>query len=84
MAWPFNRNEKETINPSPAINEISQIPKNPAQGVEVNTDDVELKFYIDLRPRIIELKTVHDKTMIDVRYPLMPPFAYAHIYWDDA
>lgn len=40
-------------------------------------------FYIDLRPKLIKLKQFTDKTLIDIRYPLMPPFAYAHIYWDD-
>jgi len=37
---------------------------------------------IDFVPRIPPLKKVKDKTKIDVRYCLVSPFAYAHIYWD--
>ena len=40
-------------------------------------------FYIDLRPKIIKLPPYEQKKTINVRYPLIPPFAYAHIYWDD-
>ncbi|MBD3310076.1 secretion system protein E [Candidatus Woesearchaeota archaeon] len=39
-------------------------------------------FYIDLRPRVITLPEVEDKTKINIRYPLIPPFAFAHIFWD--
>ena len=28
------------------------------------------------------LPTVHDKTKLDVRYPLIEPHAYAHLYYD--
>lgn len=41
-------------------------------------------FYLDLRPKLIKLPDISDKTSINVRYPLIPPFAYAHIFWDDA
>ena len=40
------------------------------------------QFAIDLRPRILNLPDIKDNTTIDVRYPLMPPYAFAHIYWD--
>ncbi len=35
--------------------------------------------------KVKELPSFPDvkRTEVDVRYPLMPPFAYAHIYWDD-
>ncbi|HII72230.1 TPA: type II/IV secretion system ATPase subunit, partial [Candidatus Woesearchaeota archaeon] len=39
-------------------------------------------FYIDLRPKTIKLPPYKDRKSIDVRYPLIPPYAYAHIYWD--
>jgi flagellar protein FlaI len=35
-----------------------------------------------LRPRLIKLPDIEDKTKINIRYPLIPPFAYAHIYWN--
>ena len=37
---------------------------------------------IDFSPKIPPLKKIKDKTKIDVRYCLIAPFAYAHIYWD--
>ena len=41
-------------------------------------------FSIDLRPKFIELpKLGDDKTKVNIRYPLIAPFAFAHIYWDD-
>jgi len=37
---------------------------------------------IDFVPRIPAVKKVKDKSQIDVRYCLVSPFTYAHIYWD--
>ncbi len=37
---------------------------------------------ISFSPNIPPLKKVDDKTKIDVRYPLISPFAFVHIYWD--
>ena len=38
---------------------------------------------IDLKASIPALTKVDDKTQVDVRYALLPPYAFAHIYWDD-
>lgn len=38
---------------------------------------------IDFSPKIPPLVRIKDKTKIDVRYCLISPFAYAHIYWDN-
>ncbi|MBW2995088.1 type II/IV secretion system ATPase subunit, partial [Candidatus Woesearchaeota archaeon] len=35
----------------------------------------------DLRPKLIVLPDVKDKTKLNIRYPLIPPYAYAHIFW---
>lgn len=40
-------------------------------------------FYIDLRPKIITMPDTEDRTKIDIRYPLLSPYAFAHIFWDD-
>lgn len=40
------------------------------------------KFQIDLRPKLIHLPSFAERQRINIRYPLIPPFAYAHIYWD--
>jgi len=38
---------------------------------------------IDLNPPVPALKSISDKTQVDIRYPLISPFAYAHIHWDE-
>jgi flagellar protein FlaI len=37
---------------------------------------------IDLNPKIPPLKPMIDKTKINVRYGLVPPFAFVHIHWE--
>ncbi len=39
-------------------------------------------FSLDTRPRRIVLPELKDRTKINIRYPLLPPYAYAHIYFD--
>jgi archaeal flagellar protein FlaI len=40
------------------------------------------KVSIDFSPEVPPLNKITDKTKIDVRYCLVSPFAFAHIYWD--
>ncbi|MBU0757891.1 MAG: type II/IV secretion system ATPase subunit [Nanoarchaeota archaeon] len=40
------------------------------------------KFQIDTRPEIIDLPSMADRTVIDVRYSLLKPYASAHIFWN--
>ncbi|RMF55010.1 secretion system protein E [Candidatus Woesearchaeota archaeon] len=40
-------------------------------------------FHIDAKPRLITLPTLKNRKEINIRYPLLPPFAFAHIFWDD-
>jgi len=47
------------------------------------TEEQYEAFYIDLRPKFVNLPPLEDRTKINVRYPLIPPFAFAHIFWDD-
>ncbi len=42
----------------------------------------EQEIVIELNPTIPPLPRVADKTKIDVRYALISPYAYVHIYWD--
>ncbi|MEM3116747.1 MAG: hypothetical protein QXD63_02350, partial [Candidatus Pacearchaeota archaeon] len=37
---------------------------------------------INLSPNFPPVKKIKDKTKIDVRYAVIPPFAFIHIYWD--
>lgn len=41
------------------------------------------KFYIGTKPEIPSLPTEEDKTKINVKYPLIPPYTYVHIFWDE-
>ena len=52
-----------------------------------NIDEKELEnfkptFTIDNRPRLIELPPFEEREKINIRYPLIAPYAYAHIFWD--
>lgn len=38
---------------------------------------------INLDPKVPQPHSVSDKTQTNVRYGLLPPFSYAHIYWDN-
>ncbi len=40
------------------------------------------QVHINFSPKIPPLKKPEDKTNVDVRYALISPFAFAHIYWD--
>ena len=41
-------------------------------------------FQLDTRPRRIVLPEIEDRTKINIRYPLLPPYAYARIFWDES
>jgi len=41
------------------------------------------KVKINLNQKIMPIKKISDKTKINIRYPLIAPFSYAHIYWDE-
>ncbi|MBW3017154.1 Flp pilus assembly complex ATPase component TadA, partial [Candidatus Woesearchaeota archaeon] len=41
------------------------------------------EFNIDLRPKLIELPEMKDMKNLNIKYPLIAPYAYAHIFWDD-
>ncbi len=41
-----------------------------------------MNIQINLKPSIPALPKLGDKTKVNVRYALLPPYAYAHIYWD--
>jgi len=40
------------------------------------------KVLLEFSPKFPPLKKITDKTKINLRYALIPPFAFAHIYWD--
>ena len=40
------------------------------------------RVLLNFSPKIPPLKKIADKTKINVRYALIPPFAFAHVYWN--
>jgi flagellar protein FlaI len=40
------------------------------------------RVLIDFSPKIPPLKKVEDKTKVNIRYCLISPFTFVHIYWD--
>jgi flagellar protein FlaI len=56
-----------------------------AESIEVGPEPEKKDegFYIDMRPRLIKLPPFERRKEINVRYPLLPPYAFAHIFWDE-
>ena len=48
----------------------------------INNINLYPRIFIDFNPKIPPLQKVEDKTKIDVRYPLISPFTFAHIHWN--
>lgn len=53
--------------------------KETTKGDIVNYERIKINFH----PKNPPLQKIKDKTKIDVRYCLIAPFAYAHVYWDE-
>ncbi len=47
------------------------------------TIGTQARFAIKLTPDLYPLPDFSDKTKIDVKYPLIEPYAYVHIHWDE-
>lgn len=45
--------------------------------------NAQSQFKVNLKQQMFELPTIKDKTKLNIRYPLIAPFAYAHIFWDE-
>jgi len=78
--------QKEDINPGHSA--VAKAKPNVVGAPEPVKPAAEEKhpeggFFIDLRPKHIPLPPFEQKKTINVRYPLMPPHAFAHIYWDE-
>ncbi len=70
--------EVESKTASAQAQVVEQVPAQQAADEQKAPE-----FFIDLRPRLFKLPDFKNKTQINVRYPLLPPYAFAHIYWDD-
>lgn len=43
----------------------------------------KVKFEIDTVPKIVEIPDFRDEREINIRYPLIAPYSYAHLFWDE-
>lgn len=41
------------------------------------------KFKIDLYPNLVTIPKFEKRQQVDVRYPLLPPYAFVHIHWNN-
>mgnify|MGYP001617929377 CR=1 FL=1 len=48
-----------------------------------NNEKEELSFKINFDAKKPELPEVKDESNLDLRYGLIIPYAYAHLYWDE-
>ncbi len=64
----FDRNKNNNANVDSKLNSVDKNKPN---------------FYIDIRPKLVKLPEFTDETKINVRYPLLSPHAFAHIFWDE-
>ncbi|MFO8016909.1 MAG: ATPase, T2SS/T4P/T4SS family [Candidatus Woesearchaeota archaeon] len=74
---PSGRPESGTVSGEAAAQENALASPRMRKGKIKGTS-----FSIDLRPKVIKLPPFDNPSGIDVRYPVMPPYAYAHISWD--
>ncbi len=49
----------------------------------LNNSSDKPMFAIEARPQAVSLPEFKDMRDVNVRYPLMPPYAYSHIFWDN-
>ena len=53
----------------------------PKNEVVISKENELEDFKIDLKPRIPLFPEV-DHTQVNIKYPLIPPYSFAHIFWD--
>ena len=44
--------------------------------------DTDTIFKIEPNLKIIDIPDIKDRTQIDIKYPLIAPYAFAHISWN--
>ncbi|HLC71992.1 MAG TPA: type II/IV secretion system ATPase subunit [Candidatus Nanoarchaeia archaeon] len=54
------------------------------EDLGIPTPTPGVAFHLDPVPEVTTLPDVQDKTKLNIMYPLIPPYAFAHIYWDPA
>ncbi|MBI5391870.1 type II/IV secretion system ATPase subunit [Candidatus Woesearchaeota archaeon] len=74
--------------PAPPPAPVSPTQKNSAAVIQTGVKAIEKEekplFQIDTTQEIQKIPDFPDVAKVDVRYPLIPPYSFAHIYWDNA
>jgi len=76
---------EEITVPSEGVQTVEDVPEMTETTKEVPEKvsmEKGINFEIDLRPKFIKLPEIKEKTKINIKYPLISPFAFAHIFWD--
>ncbi|MEK6937173.1 MAG: type II/IV secretion system ATPase subunit [Nanoarchaeota archaeon] len=55
---------------------------NFTKNKEVQQQEFKPLFYINPRPQVADIPEIKEKEKIDVKYVLIEPYVYAHIFWD--
>src|SRR3989338_8758283 len=74
--------KKKKENPNP-----TQTNQPPQAKVQNQTPQVQVEkpiFKLEANEGIPNLPESKDPTQLNVRYPLIPPYAFAHVHWDAA
>ncbi len=84
MALPFSGKKNDVLVDVDIAAVDAAAPKTEIKDGELGIvgDKEKKSFYIDLAPKRISLPEIKDRKQINVRYPLLSPFAFAHIFWD--
>jgi flagellar protein FlaI len=56
--------------------------KKPKELPQIEVSAEPTLFQVQPSTEVIILPEMKDVTTLDVRYPLIPPYAYAHVHWD--
>ena len=79
MRFPFSFGAKAKPVQKSALPNVD--PTEGTAGSLVQTNEPGA-FYIDLRPRLITIPDKLKKEDVNIRYPLIVPYAFAHLYWN--
>ena len=78
MDWFLGKDQKKKVTPTetkPAEMKLEGKPIELAEG--------ETLFKLEDNPEIPKIPDFTDQKIVDFKYPLIPPYAYAHVKWDN-
>src|SRR3989344_4088492 len=76
--------KKKESNPAQPVQAQSQTPQEKVQNKTPQVQVEKPIFKLEANDGIPNLPEAKDPTQLNVRYPLIPPYAFAHVHWDAA